>query len=57
MHHSRFVSQAVTIIAPDISGRTLSFVAQNALGPTCQELYHHHDFNRRVFIQLMMEYH
>lgn len=35
----------------------LAFVVQNAFGPGYQEFYDYHDFERRVFIQLMMKYH
>ena len=35
----------------------LALVVQNAFGPDYQEFYDYHDFERRVFIQLMMKYH
>lgn len=35
----------------------LSFTLQNALGPTYQEFYDYHDFERRVFMQFRLKYH
>ncbi|MFN3882781.1 MAG: TonB-dependent receptor plug domain-containing protein [Nitrincola lacisaponensis] len=35
----------------------LSLTLQNALGPTYQEFYDYHDFERRVFMQFRLKYH
>jgi len=35
----------------------LSLTVQNALGPSYQEFYDYHNFDRRFFIQFRLKYH